>query len=58
MILMRYFAIAYEFRLIFKCASVFSYLYLGVKLKVITMENYTLIRNMIPLRRAVTSDHT
>ncbi|MBN1636155.1 MAG: polysaccharide biosynthesis protein [Deltaproteobacteria bacterium] len=57
MILMRHFSIAYEFRLIFKCAAVFSYVYLGIKLKVITMENYTLIRNMIPLRRVVTSDH-
>ena len=54
MILMRYFAIAYEFRLIFKCASVISYIYIGVKLKVITMENYILIRKMIPLRRVVT----
>ncbi|MCG2756955.1 MAG: oligosaccharide flippase family protein [Desulfobacteraceae bacterium] len=58
MILMRHFSVAYEFRLILKCASVFSYIYLGIKLKVITMENYTLIKNMIPLRRAVTSDHT
>ena len=55
-ILMRHFSVAYEFRLIFKCVSVFSYIYLGVKLQVITMENYTLIRNMIPFRRVVTSD--
>ena len=58
MILMRHFFIAYEFRLIFKCASIFSYIYLGIKLKVITMENYMLIKNMIPVRRAITSDHT
>ena len=56
MILMRHFSIAYEFRLILKCASVFSYVYLGIKLKVITMENYMLIKNMIPFRQAVTSD--
>ena len=58
MILLRHFSVAYEFRLILKCASVFSYIYLGIKLKVITMENYTLIKNMIPVRRVVTSDHT
>jgi len=58
MILLRNFYIAYEIRLVVKCASVFSYLYLGIKLKVITMENYILIRNMIPLTRAVTSDQT
>lgn len=58
MVLLRYFAIAYEFRLICKCASVFSYVYLGVKLRVITMENYMVIKNMIPLRRVVSSDYT
>jgi len=58
MILMRHFSVAYEIRLILKCASVFSYIYLGIKLKVITVENYTLIKNMIPLRRVVTSDHS
>ena len=56
MILLRHFSVPYEFRLIFKCAAVFSCVYLGIKLKVITMENYILIRNMIPVRRAVTSD--
>lgn len=55
-ILMRHFSVAYEFRLIIKCAAIFSYVYLGIKLKVITMENYTLIKNMIPVRRTVTSD--
>lgn len=58
MILMRHFSVAYEFRLILKCVAIFSYVYLGIKLKVITMENYTLIKNMIPLRRVATSDHT
>lgn len=58
MILMRHFSVAYEIRLTLKCASVFSHIYLGVKLKVITVENYTLIKNMIPLRRVVTSDHS
>ena len=57
MILMRHFYVGYEFRLIFKSTSVFSYIYLGIKLKVITIENYTLIKNMIPWRRTVTSDH-
>jgi len=57
MILLRHFFVAYEFRLILKCTAIFYYVYLGVKLRVITMENYTLIRNMITERRAVTSDH-
>ena len=57
MILMRHFYVGYEFRLIFKSTSVFAYIYLGIKLKVITIENYTLIKNMIPWRRTVTSDH-
>jgi len=57
MILMRHFFVAYEFRLIFKFAAVCSYIYLGIKLKVITMENYMLIKNMIPLKRVVTLDH-
>lgn len=58
MILLRNFNIAYEIRLVVKCVSVFYYLYLGVKLKVITIENYMLIKNMIPLTRTVTSDQT
>lgn len=58
MVLLRNFSIAYEIRLIFKCASIFSYLYLGVKLKVITLENYMLIKNMIYLKRVTTSDRT
>lgn len=57
LLLMRNFFIAYEFRLIVKCSLTFFYIYLGIKLKIITMGNYTLIRNMIPLGRAVTSDH-
>jgi len=58
MILMRRFSVAYEFRLIFKCMAIFSHVCLGIKLKVITSENYMLIKNMIPLRRIVTYDHT
>ena len=58
MVLMRHFSVAYEIRLLLKCASAFSYIYLGIKLKIITVENYTLIKNMIPLRRVVTSDRS
>jgi len=57
MILMRHFLVAYEFRLILKCASIFSYIYVGIKLKIITMENYTLIKNIITLRKVITSSH-
>jgi len=55
MILLRNFSIAYEIRLIVKCASIFSYLYLGVKLKVITIENYIVVKNMLTLKRATTA---
>ena len=57
MILMRHFFVAYKFRLILKCMAIFAYTYLGIKVKVISIENYTLIKNMITLRRTVTSDH-
>ena len=56
MILMRHFTVAYNIRLIVKCAAIFYYVYLGIKIKVITMENYTLIKKIIPVRRTVTSD--
>lgn len=50
-ILMRYFSVWYGFQLGLKCMAVFSYIYLGVKLKVITMENYRLIRNIIVFKK-------
>ena len=58
MIILRNISVAYEIRLLLKLIAMAMYFILGVKLRVITMENYTLIRNMIPVRRAATSDHT
>jgi O-antigen/teichoic acid export membrane protein len=56
-ILMRHFVVAYEFRLILKCASVFSYIYLGIRLKIVTMENCRIVRNMLSLRKANSAIH-
>ena len=58
MIILRNISVAYEIRLLLKLIAMAMYFILGVKLRVITMENYTLIRNMIPVRRAATSDQT
>ena len=51
MILLRNFDVIYVIRLMVKCASIAFYIYLGTKIKVVTMENYVLIKNMIPLRK-------
>lgn len=58
MIILRYFFVHYEFRLIFKLISFLTYIYLGVKMKVITMENYLLIKDMVTLRKVVRFDST
>ncbi len=52
MILLRHFAIAYSTRLIVKFISITVFVYIGIKIKVITTENYRIVRNMIPLRKA------
>ncbi len=56
-VLLRNMNTAYSVLLGVKIVAVAIYALIGLKLQVITMENYTLIRNMIPLRRVVTSDH-
>lgn len=58
MILLRNSDVTYVIRLTSKCISISFYIYLGIKLKVITMENYVLIKNMIPLRRIAFSDRS
>ena len=58
MVLLRNSDVTYVIRLISKCISISFYIYLGIKLKVITMENYVIIRNMIPLRRIVFFNRT
>jgi len=55
-ILMRYFFVGYKYQLAFKCVSAFSYIYLGIKLKVVTKENYRLIKNVIFPIKAVKPD--
>jgi len=42
----------YEVRLIVKSMSIISYFYLGVKLRVMTMENFVIIKNMLLLKKA------
>lgn len=53
MILLRNLSVTYAIILIVKCVSVSCYIYLGVKLKVITKENYFIIRQMIPVKSCV-----
>lgn len=47
LILLRYFGISYEIRLIVKAILLIIYLYLGMKLNILTIQNYYFIRNMI-----------
>ena len=56
MIMLRYFSVHYEYRLIFKSVSLATYVYLGAKLKVFTVENYLLIKDIITFKRIATSD--
>ena len=53
MILLRNLSVTYAIILIVKCVSVSCYIYLGVKLKVITKENYFIIRQMIAVKSCV-----
>ena len=50
--LWRFLAIDYEYRAVFKGLSIVAYVCLGVKLKVITMENFTMVKSMLGLKRA------
>jgi len=51
MILMRNFGVSYGMRIIVKLISLVCYLYLGIKLGVISKQNYLLIRKMITAGR-------
>jgi O-antigen/teichoic acid export membrane protein len=51
MVILRNLDVVYAIRLMVKCISITLYIYLGTKIKVVTMENYVLIKNMIPLRK-------
>lgn len=52
MILLRYLMVDYPFRLLLKLFLLFSYIWLGVKIGVITSENIGLVKNIIILKRA------
>lgn len=51
MIVLRDFNTDYATRLILKGISIGTYVYLGIKFDVITMDNYRLIRNAMPIRQ-------
>ena len=46
MILLRYFGVSYEIRVIIKLISLVGYLYLGMRLNVLNKENYLLVTKM------------
>jgi O-antigen/teichoic acid export membrane protein len=56
-LLLRHFALAYEFRLIVKFVFMVAYIYVGVTLKLITIDNYRVIRNIISVKRDGVSKH-
>lgn len=51
MIVLRDFNTDYATRLILKGISIGTYVYLGIKFNVVTMDNYRLIRNAIPIKQ-------
>jgi len=53
MILLRVEMVDYPIRLILKTVSIISYVYLGIKIKVITLENFNLIKNIVRFKDAV-----
>ena len=52
-LLLRNALIGYEIRVIAKSICLASYIYLGVKLEIISMENYLVIKQMLPIRRII-----
>ena len=52
-LLLRNALIGYEIRVIAKSICLASYIYLGVKLEIISMENYLVFKQMLPIRRIV-----
>lgn len=55
-LLLRHFDITYEYRAFFKCVCTALYMYLGIKLKVITLENLNILKNIIMFKRIVPFD--
>jgi O-antigen/teichoic acid export membrane protein len=54
--LLRHLEIPYEYRAILKSICAVSYLYLGVRLKVITLENLGIVKNMILSKWVIPAD--
>jgi O-antigen/teichoic acid export membrane protein len=52
-LLFRFFMLDYSIRLIAKVIFLGSYLYLGTKIKVITAENFIMVKNMFYLKRSI-----
>ncbi len=52
MIILRSISAGYEVKIFVKLTALILYCILGVKLKIISMENYMLIKNMVVLRRS------
>ncbi len=50
MILLRNFDVIYVIRLMVKCASIAFYIYLGVLIRVITVENYNIVKNILSFK--------
>jgi len=50
-ILLRSYSNIYEIRLVVKCVSIFSYLYFGYMLNIISIDNFKLIKNVVYLRK-------
>lgn len=51
-ILMRHYGVSYGVRLLFKLTALAGYGYLGMKIHILTMQNYELVRKMISPARA------
>jgi O-antigen/teichoic acid export membrane protein len=46
-ILLRYFDVVYTIRLMVKCTSIAIFIFIGVQIKVITVENYNIVKNIL-----------
>jgi O-antigen/teichoic acid export membrane protein len=58
MIFLRNISVVYEIRVLVKIMIIALYSILGFKLRIITIENYILIKNMILLKQSIKPDHT
>lgn len=54
-LMMRYSSFGYDFRILSKCLCIGLYLYLGVRMKLITIENYRLIKTTFRIQRVIST---